>query len=66
MNAINHALSCLAWMEMRDEDRPPRDIWISQTAIGEHFGRLKEKYASDSGTDEVVDLDQNELTKGLR
>lgn len=54
---------------MRDEDRPPPEIWMNPTAINDHFSRLKEKYASGSTTgetDEVVDLDQNELTRGLR
>lgn len=53
---------------MRKEDQPPERIWLNDEAIAAHFERIHEKYSTGSGTEmvEVADLDQNELTKGLR
>ena len=55
-------------MEMRDEDAPSEDIWLDQEALNDHFLRLKEKYSSPSGSQpmELVDLDQNEMTRDLK
>lgn len=70
MDAIRHALNVLSWQEMRDEDRPSRDIWMNNEALDSHFRAVKEKYALGGGggvtPDEAPDLDQNELTRGLR
>lgn len=55
-------------MEMREEDAPSEDIWLDQEALNDHFERLKEKYSSNSGGEpmEIVELDQNELTRDLK
>lgn len=67
MDAIRHALNVLSWFEMRDEDRPPRAIWMNPMAIGDHFDRVRDKYATPGAAVEYdADLDQNDLTKGLR
>lgn len=55
-------------MEMSDEDQPPERIWLDDEALADHFERVRERYRSGSSSDreEVPDLEQNELTKGLR
>lgn len=54
---------------MSDADQPPEAIWLDDEALSEHFQRVRERYASPSGTstaDDVAPLEQNELTRGLR
>lgn len=58
----------IGFQEMREEDQPPEDIWLDQEALNDHFQRLKEKYSSNSGGEpmQLVDLDQNEMTRDLK
>lgn len=54
---------------MSDEDRPPERIWLDDEALEAHFENVKARYSSKSGSgpmEEVPDLQQNELTKGLK
>lgn len=55
---------------MREEDAPPEEKWLDQEALNEHFDEVKRRYASSSSRGmepiEELDLEQNELTKGLR
>lgn len=55
---------------MRREDQPPDHIWLDSEALAMHFERLDAKYSSDSqgaGVEDIpADLEQNELTRGLR
>lgn len=53
---------------MPEKDQPPQRIWLNDEAINEHFERLKASYANGGTGDdgEVVPLQQNEMTKGLR
>jgi hypothetical protein len=58
---------------MSEQDRPPEHIWQNEKELEAHFERVRDRYkdkrdgsASDTGWEEVPDLAQNELTKGLR
>jgi hypothetical protein len=65
--AIRHALAVLGWMELPEDDQPPETIWLDGEAIAEHFERVNDRYkAKSQGMEVVEDLEQNQLTKGLR
>jgi hypothetical protein len=51
---------------IKDEDRPPEEIWLDGEAIQDWFARVKERRDSETAGEESVPMDQNEATKGLR
>jgi hypothetical protein len=55
-------------MEMTDEDQPPEAIWLDSEALESHFDAVRSKYRNPAGGEEMemVPLEQNELTRGLR
>lgn len=53
-------------MEMQDKDRPPREIWLDDDALEAHFNMIEARRNDGSGSEDVPDLEQNEMTKGLR
>jgi hypothetical protein len=69
--AITKALIILGYFEGMEEDTPDESIWGHPEKLEEWFETVKERRknpgASKNNSEwENVDLDQNELTKGLR
>lgn len=57
----------LGFSELQKEDRPPREMWLDDEALAEHFDRLERKHESGGGgSGEDHELLQNELTRDLR
>lgn len=59
----------LSYFEMLEEDQPPREIWLDDDALEAHFVGVKarrEQRSGGRGTEQVPEMRQNELTKGLR
>ena len=59
----------LGYGEMQDEHRPPREIWLDDEALDDHFQNLKARLRSGASQDdgwEDIPSEQNELTRGLR
>jgi hypothetical protein len=69
--AITKALIILNYYELPEEDQPKNTIWDHPEKLEEWFEQVKER-RKHPGTEKVpdewenVDLEQNELTKGLR
>lgn len=55
---------------MPDSDQPPERIWLDDEALAAHFEATRERYRQGATGMESVpqasELEQNELTKGLR
>lgn len=52
---------------MPEKDQPPEEIWLNPEALQEHFEQVKASYSSgNSDREEVPDLEQNELTRGIK
>jgi hypothetical protein len=51
VEAINAGLTFLSFMEMGEDEQPPREIWLNGEALTEHFAQVKlrreEKYGID-------------------
>jgi hypothetical protein len=60
----------LGWFELSEEDRPPKNIWLDDEGLEEHFERVNNRYRDKSGStsvETVPDIDeQNEVTRGLK
>lgn len=54
-------------MEMTEDDRPPERLWLDDEGLSDHFKKVREKYSNgSSNTEQVPDLEQNEITRELR
>lgn len=51
---------------IKEEDKPPEEIWLDGEAIQEWFARVKERRDAENKGEESVPMDQNEATRGLR
>lgn len=56
----------IGFWEMRPEDQPPQHLWLDDEGLSEHLERISERRRSGAEWSEVPDLEQNELTRGLR
>lgn len=51
---------------MPEKDQPPEEIWLNPEALEDHFERVKASYGSDTEEVPEGELQQNELTAGLK
>jgi hypothetical protein len=69
--AISKGLQILGYFELPEEDQPKTSIWNHPELLDDWFKLVKERRLNPN-TEKIadewndVDLDQNELTKGLR
>lgn len=70
-DAVRQALVFLAFMEMEKKERPPREIWLSDRLLEEHFDAVERnreaerKASSGDGPGPIEDAVENDAAKRL-
>jgi hypothetical protein len=58
----------LSFFELPTEQQPPEEIWLNDEALSAHFEAIRQEQQAKAGNEtiEVPDMEENELTRGLR
>lgn len=64
-DAINRAVVFIGFDELREDERPPKRIWLNGEALNEHFDWIKRKREAEMKGNDVEDARENEAAKAL-